>query len=528
MKKKLLRIFAGAFAVCFAFGASGCELVDTVKSWFDKEEKYEEITENANEAFEELKTAYENTCAYAGAFTADLNVTVNESYEGKKYDEKSYGAMLSVDNAKKRYYNEQSSTATVGFKIKEYEENGAYYSYNENVGPTGQSKSYKELSAITANYEYQSKDLIAWLADCFATDTVFPTVTATEIFDFVSPYFYARSFDILKAAHVQVFERGKEAREKEVSSSAYAKNVKADTNLSMQRGEEGGVALKIVQELETPNKLSSLKEADTLRTEIWVKEQDGRIKEIKKVAKYYRVAGDNKGERECVLKFDYEFAEKQFNDFKRDGSVELSGSINNTVKKDLTFDVNGEEYSFVVEIDVTQTPARFFNELINGRAFDKEQHGQALDFSITDGVSDGYLYLDEARTQELDIRNLTMEELLKTDKVYAKIVMEDGYALIAERRNPRYILSEGEKKFFYLADESAFGITAKTVKLDEQSEYTFTREFSLTYYINGAETEGNIVVCENKGFYDITKTRRWEEVNSLFRYCFSAEHIVLQ
>ncbi|MBE5753527.1 MAG: hypothetical protein E7343_05660 [Clostridiales bacterium] len=527
MKKKFLRVLAGALAVCFAFGASGCSIIDSVKSWFG-ELQYEEITdeEEQNEAFKKIKGAYQNTYEYNGVFTATFDGYISESYNGEKNAKREYDACLSVDTAQKRYYSETTAGKNK-HKTKQYEAEGDYYFYCDSYTPYwGSQKTYKTLSPIKTNYEYLSTNIGGWLEALNMHDGM-EAMQVAPWFNGLSSLFYTESFAEFKNINKQVFDEGqslwRENVELSYKYSEFNKNLlynkifikpkasetEAKTSSSVLKSKEGENLLKIVMELKTPvfdtYTGSSKKLKVSLFVEIWLFEKDGKIAQCKIIEKYTNSLDDCEINKNYLLNFDYSFDEDKFNAFQIDSSVQPSSdSYDNTINKDLTFVLEDKEILLKFEIDINDTVETFFAKLANGQGL----HNAYCSVSGVEGMNFEGIYTDEEHTQYYDVRTATMEEFLRMEKFYIDIEIKDGYAMITN--NYKIALTQTENKYFLYGDKYS---DIEILKLEEGNLYSLTSEYT---YVNGIKTASSFLLCEEKCFYNVECVSTF----NLFKYLF--------
>ncbi len=527
MKKKTLKIFSIFLSIGFMFGASSCAFFDSVQFWFE-ELQYEKITdeEEQNEAFQEIKNAYQNTYNYKGTFTATLDGYISESYEGKQKHNREFSAIVSADPVQKRYYRE-SNAGSMANKTKEYQEEDSYYVYRENDTVMGSvSKTYEKSSSIQSNYEYATTNIGSRLTALFAADNLSYTLDASAFIE-LSPLFYAESFTDLKEVSEKFFEDGQTLRRNRVKeifrfeeySSKYNyfnktkdSETKAETSLSVLKSKEGEYLLKMVGELKTPTLNRAVeKQKVSLRFETWLFEKEGKITKCKIIEKYTNSSDDYIRNKVYSLNFDYSFAIDKFNAFKIDENVQLSSdsSDSDIATKDLAFVIENQEVLLKFEININESVENFFTKLSNGQGLAKE-YGS---LSGVEGLSYRGIYTDKEKTQYYDVTSASMDEFLLIEKFYIDIKLKDGFAMVTE--STKSFIGEIESKYFLCTDEHFKYSDVKILNLAEENEYVLDSNYNI--FVNGVKTNSTNLLCEEKEIYFVEYVRPLD----LFNYCFS-------
>ncbi len=565
MKRKFLRIFAGMLAVSFAFGASGCELVDTVKSWFDKEEQESATgTADENAAFAKMKADAAALSEYKGALTV---TTVSEA--SMKVQGESGGAaqevtitenaVRSIDLAnKKGFCWEVSEQLLAGdketlFETKEklFTENGKYYSYYWDKYDG--EEEYSEVSSGKVNESFTSATLDALSLNLYDSE--------------LGGYFLADNFDELKKAHVDVYkesiEKQKAALQKindsieeqkkmlNKNSSTYAEQcaaldankknldaVKADVSLTAFE-ENGATTLKIVNDMATDSIMGRYpydenKIFTTLKQEQTIKTKDGKFLEyiineyiIKMDATREAAGATSSLSRTTTMTFDYSFNQQKYDemtvvlpDESKIKSEETDSEVTFHVKvgdKEVVQSGDVREYSYKGEEITTALQAL------------TDLQDRYFGASVTVGQK---VYVNAERTQEFDVDNSSVEDLLEANELYIEVTVNDGYALLfmngvteKDVTAKKYKIVPMVGNTYRTTSDSDFGfrsvwadpyVTVHSVTFDDKFELQGFGQIEKEYseiYANGEKLSDNTLVYESKGFYIIDRVAEIEELN---------------
>ncbi len=507
MKKKFLRIFAGALAVSFAFGASGCA---------HKEEQEEIIkgTPEENAAFAVLKAAYEHSSVAwqtkgltaSGVIKAAGNdSSVEESVESK--------FIVSVDVENKIGFSEtEASESVTGEYIRQIEklfkQDGEYYAYSELSQSSDQST---DASPSTIAYQPITSIPLEYLFETLERGQIwyeFGFLEPWEAFDcfFVSGAFLAKDFDTLKKGYAELAwemserqrkricgwsleeianrlpaidksiseresllrefyknyseeeiqaklnENGeikwlKEQKEALINSvTPEAEKIKAD--ISVTAYEKDGYAT-----LEIKSKMQSnwTEKSGELEMTLQIKAKDGKI------VGGYRSNDFNKWENEeklvgafmeTEIEISEEFAQEKYDEIETvvTADTELEEVRDITLDKDLTLDIDGLSYPMEFEINSQTSVEELFADWTKGIYFRgqfDEEEGEEYKCVTWED-----LYLDEAKTQKFNPASVTLEEFLKIEKLYTGFTINDGYAVFVTSTHYLNGLSEKDKYLF--------------------------------------------------------------------------------
>ena len=548
MKQSILKVLSGVLAVSFAFSASGCELFDSIKNLFGDKEQSVTGTAEENEAFKQIKSDVATFSNYKGAFTLTTKSEGNikaQSESGSILQEVSMTSneIRSIDFVNKKGVHLQISEQSIAgeketreVKEKLFEENGKYYSYYLDESQ-GDEAEYSEVSSKKVN-------------ETFANSTI--DALGMNLYDSeLGCYFLADTFDELKKAHVDVYKESVEKQKvalqeindsiekqknylnpnsstyKEQCAALDAKkkdlnSVKADVSLTAYE-KDGANTFKIVSDMATDTIDENDDSFATLKLEQTITTKDGKLVEyVTKMDVVRSLTGGMQSlTNTSTMKFDYSFNQQKYDEMTV--SLPDESEIDSEKKdEEITFHVKvgDKEFSQVgYVLPETTTALEALTEL-------QERYFGA---SVTMGQK---IYVNAERTQEFDVLNSSVEDLLATNELYIEVTVNDGYVLLFNNGITQKDVTEKKYKLIsglgnYYVSSSKEGVSCYELekgvsenKIDfSDSKYSFggvgfscEREYA-EIYANGKKLENKRLVLENKGFYVIDYVAEIENLN---------------
>ncbi len=496
MNKKFLRLLAISLSVCFTLGASSCELVDTVKSWFGEEKQEEQEntikgTPEENAAFAIVKAAYENSSRAwltKGITMSGESRQSEKDANGESLRARVYSNIVSVDVENKIGFTQQDVTNERGICFnsrieKLFKQDGEYYTYYEHA----QVLEGQAGASCTSQYQPIASKPLEYL---FENELFF----SGDVFD-CSGAFLAKDFDTLKKGYAELSWEMSERQRKwncgwsleEIEEKLYkisrgesvsfdkfyteeelktalekqkttfenlkkeAEKIKAE--ISVTAYEKGGYAtLEIKNQMQSGSRIIAEIFGELSMT-FQIKARDGKI------VGGYEFDGFNKwkngeflsgGYQEVEIEISENFAQEQYDEIETviTADTELEEVRDVTLDKDLTLDIGGLSYPMEFEINSQTTVEELFADWTKGIYFSGQFEEEGEQYKC---VTWDDLYLDEAKTQKFNPASVTIEEFLKIEKLYTDFTVNDGYAVFVTSTHFFNGLSE---KYKYLYENN--------------------------------------------------------------------------
>ncbi len=552
MKKSALKLLSGILALSFAFGASGCELLESFKGLLDDNKQSETGTAEENAAFAKIKQDGATLSEYKGALTITIVSEGNmkmqsESGETVREVTMNGNSIRSIDfENKKDFYSSISEQSLAGDKetieVKEkfFTENGKYYNYYLNEEYDGDEE-YSEISSEQINEKFENSTLDALDLNLYDSE--------------LGCYFLADNFDELKKTHIDVYKESI-AKQKETlqkindsieeakkrlnkNSSAYAEqcaeldakkknldSVKADVSLTAFE-ENGATTLKIVSDMATDTILGYQYQDDTfatLKQEQTIKTKDGKFLEyIVKLDATREEAGMLQSvTRTTTMTFDYSFNQQKYD--------EMTVSLPD--ESEIDSERTDSIVTFHIKVGDKEVEKSIYALYLGDTALEAltELQDRYFGASVTMGEK---VYVNAERTQEFDVVHSTVEDLLEADELYIEVTVNDGYTLLFNNGVKEKDVTAKKYKIVPMLGNtyrvtSSDDFSFKVLPFDNYSSenrVNFNDKFELQgvglsiekeyseVYANGEKLSDKSLVFENKGFYIIDRVAEIEKLN---------------
>lgn len=408
MKKKF--ISAMAISMCLCMGAMvGCG--DNKNNSSSSSSPKEPLTKD--EILAEIGDAYAATKAYKGGYT--VTGTNNWEYKDFEDEEKETGIgtlELTADtNQKLVYYKEAGEE---GYQLQKVLKNGAdYILYREDKsGEDEAEKTYTKYTEVYATY---------YINEYYAYENMLDNYISAEMFDI-------ESIDTYNAAYAKVFADSiaeVAAGTADEESEYYGWTASGSGTVSAVETEDGAYVLTTKMTMEMSNSVENTTVASVQETVVTAK--DGKLTGWKDV--------------------DSTTETKKISDTETQTSIEKEET---TYTVSYTFDQAKYDSVSVTVPETVQPRNWYYMEevavVVNGVEFNSDSvRGETVAEAIADFTGDiasginaseqtatvGF-YKDAAYTQALDGATMTEEDFYALEKVYVKVELKEGYALMSQ------------------------------------------------------------------------------------------------
>lgn len=540
MKKQLLSIIALLLCTCMllAFASCGSKNPDSDASGANGSENGSDSSlesgtseldigipdadpETAEDVFATMKSDYENTMAYKGAYSVDVKWTENQTDKetGKGEDEilskfvttenfnadpsagkaslvlisEEYedGKLLSSTEQKRKIYNESNKNYLFIDSVTDGQSVGATYSLLSDGGLATEKDSMLLSSFITGNGDF---------AQCFGDP------------------FAASSSSDLKSIHTSVINEVKSNQKARYEAEGYTvKQMTASADIIFNKTSDTNLFKRTVTVSTTLENEGGTKN-ENITVESLLKSKDGKL--LSFVSSATRSVLENLGENynyetnsttEISYSFEYAMNSSEYEAVKVETPATVEAAAD-YFDVPLTFVINGNEVPTTVigEASAENTYANILEAKISHL------------FADTNIEYDGKWYTDSACTKELDISSITSLEKLKAiGKLYNKSFEVNG--------NSALFIDSGKTTVNVPANYIVvFGDTLYEETLDTQV-YTIDKSTdgnANTARINYEENTGytsNISINTLNGKMTINKDDIQEESTGIFFYEFIFE-----
>ena len=454
--------------------------------------------------FAQVKAAADAWSAYDGAFAIDATRIQKRVLSADEVYEISLSSTYSVDKANNRYfrsisetYNEQSYLSTTkGFVL-----DGGFYVYNKDVSGEESTEDYTKYKDGKALMDSSDSDDI---------DSLFSQVAGGA--------FLAESFDELKKAfdttYPQLLANGKASLKEEGELKDDA-TVTLTPTVTIKKSDDGSIVLSLESELTmsemgsedsvTKNVIGVLKRTFTVK--------DGKLSGICLVMK---MSGEQpaengnsmeKMEQEIILDYviKHSFDEEGYNAI----SVSLPSDPNAIQEPSrnsyLYVSIGGGKSNY--HINSAESTENCLNNLkssVENRYF----YGFAQSGTTTaDPLTVKGFYKDAALTQKLEA-NISIDDLLALETIYADVEILDGYALVMYDYEEESKISRDYQIVAceLFSSNMSRGREAQVVSINDtffiSSENPDGKDYKTL--VNGVETSMKNLTLESKKTYLIT------------------------
>lgn len=419
--KKLKRILVSGLALFFALSVVACSGKDNNG---DESSSEQETVKTNEEIFAEVKAADANSRAYEGAYTVELKSTeIRYTIEQPN---------MEIQNGRVRKMESISSGDKTNHKfvVKSYEidENGEKQPYQEGKWFQNDGKDcwyYNDYEEHTYCYE----DM-----EAHGLDIVLGGMPS-EVLNSLVSFTLADSFAELTQAYQTVTENSVQALQADYPVASGATSVTAEdvNGISVVRIDSQA---EICKNDQTPASYAS---------SFFLAAKGGRIYKIyMKADMSWELMGVPVREcQEYEVVYRYDFNEGLYN------SV-IPCEIEELPQTEMI------EIEFVYHEDFSTWARLSLRETATAQALFAEAENQAFPHGEVAYTVEGW-YLDEARTQRLEVEELEAEELLEIEKLYAKdFTVADDWAVVAMRGKTENRLSKQCK----IVEKNGFHSTA--------------------------------------------------------------------
>lgn len=454
MKKKIVSAVALTMALGMTLGVVGCnQNPPTTKT---EEEMYQAVT-NGFDAY----------VAHNGAMTVTLNSTYTED-GGTEKDVEVSVMKFSIDPTAKKMYMTETATyteyegtektdeETETMVSKLYKEGETFYSY------TKEDEDEAQYMSLSENYidMVLSGDMISGMMDV--------DVGSLE------SYLGGADFAALKSAYESIYS------EQLTAIKLVDENATATANVTV-REQDGAFEFKVATETKNNMDLGGVMGDVNTQQVVSFTAKDGKLSQV-----YFKMYGGMSAVvgtetmvegfgMETTMDISYAFDETGYNAITTQTPTEGVEAMPDI--KSLTIDLKIGDYTQNVStmIPTVMTVEYAVNNVINnylGGTYGKE---------IT-------LYTDSAKTTELDVTNMTLDQFCALETLYVDVAPQDGYALFIMVDETIDNKSEAYKIVFGNQTEVEFnGINAdwfdtNVGATNEKHVYAYNGE---TVYVNG-------------------------------------------
>lgn len=410
MKKKF--ISAMAISLCLCMGAMvGCG--DNKNNSSSSSSPKEPLTKD--EILAEIGDAYAATKAYKGGYT--VTGTSKDEYKDFEDEEAEVynGTMeLTADPSQKIMYYKIAEED--GYSVDKLLKNGTdYIRYGESK--SGENEANKNYAKWTEAY-------VAYYIDAYYSyENIIDNYVEAEVFDLESIDAYNTAYATVIANSVAEIEVGKENEE----SMFYGmSNASGSATISAVETEDGAYVYtsKMNLQISAPDYEDGKTVTTNTLSETVITAKDGKLVGMKEVSETTRTKQVSDIETQTyVSKREQNYTVSYtFDQAKYDGvSVTVPETVEplNSYGKDFTLVVNGIERD---ELYVSGSSIAVAVDNLGSRL--------KSDLGVTEENATVSLYKDAAYTQALDGANMTEADFYALEKVYAKVELKEGYALV--------------------------------------------------------------------------------------------------